>query len=221
MPEVLLVNPRKRSRRKTTAKKRRSPAKRKTTARRRRSPTRARRTRRTYRRNPIGKLNVKSFMRQTLMPSAVGAVGALGIDMIMGFLPLPTTWKTGPMRPAVKGIGAVAIGLAASMVTSRKVAEQITAGGLTVVLYDTMKTFISGQFPAIPLGQYDAYPSIGYVSPSPSVNARADRYIPQMNAYVDQGMGNLPDSLGALPASYGDYHEGLGAYVDDPAGMMY
>jgi len=219
MPEVLLVNPRKRSRRKTTAKKRRTPAKRRRSPA-RRSTAKARRTRRTYRRNPIGKLNVKSFMRQTLMPSAVGAVGALGIDMIMGFLPLPLAWKTGPMRPAVKGIGAVAIGLAASMVTSRKMAEQITAGGLTVVLYDNMKTFISGQFHAIPLGQYDAYPSIGYVSPSPSVGSRADRYLPQMNAYVDPGMGNLPDSLGALPASYGEYSEELGAYVDDPA-MMY
>lgn len=213
MQEVLLVNPRKRSRRKTTAKKR--TAKRRSPARRRRSTaTKARRTRRTYRRNPIGKLNVKSFMRQTLMPSAVGAVGALGIDMIMGFLPLPIAWKTGPMRPAVKGIGAVAIGLAASMVTSRKVAEQITAGGLTVVLYDTMKTFISGQFPAIPLGQYDAYPQIGYMSPSPTVSQRGDRYISQdMSAYVDPpgapGMGNIP-------YSYGDFQSELGAYVDQP-----
>lgn len=213
MPEVLLVNPRKR-RRKTTAKKR--TAKRRSPARRRRSTaTKARRTRRTYRRNPIGKLNVKSFMRQTLMPSAVGAVGALGIDMIMGFLPLPSAWKTGPMRPAVKGIGAVAIGLAASMVTSRKVAEQITAGGLTVVLYDTMKTFISGQFPAIPLGQYDAYPAIGYVSPSPTVNARADRYIPQMNAYMEpEGLGNFQQPLDG-------FQEDLGAYMDDPEMAYY
>lgn len=220
MAEVLLVNPRKR-RRKTTTRKRkpaaRRTARRKTTA--RRTPARSRR--RTYRRNPIGKVNLKSFMRQTLMPSAVGAVGALGIDMILGFLPLPANFKTGPMRPAVKAVGAVAVGMAAGKFASRKIGEQVAAGGLTVVLYDTMKTFLQGQFPALPLGQYDAYPgysdypALSYVSPSPTVQSRADQYIPAaLNAYPGESLDGFQEDLsGGIGEGF---QEDLGAYMHEP-----
>lgn len=199
MAEVLLVNPRSRKKRKSRKK---SARKSRSTAR-ARSAARRGRVRR-FRRNPSSrKFNLQNFAKQTLMPSAVGAVGALGVDMIMGLLPLPANFKTGPLRPVVKGVGAVAIGMIASMVTNRKMAEQITAGGLTVVLYDTAKTFLQTQFPQLPLGMYDGYPSISYLNPAAPIEN--DRYI--------------NDSMAAyLPSSSSDmveYDETIGAYVQD------
>lgn len=207
MPEVLLVNPRSRRRKKTTRKT--STRKRRTTASRtRRSSPRKRVSR--YRRNPARRFNVQTFMQDTLMPSAVGAVGALGVDMVLGFVPLPANFKTGPLRPVVKGVAAVAIGMIANMVATRKTAEQITAGGLTVVLYDTAKTFVQQQFPALPLGMYETYPEMGYYSPVPIVES--ERYIENegVGAYMDQSMGNID-----LPLE--GFDEELGAYMDQDA----
>jgi len=205
MAEVFLVNPRSRKK-KTTARKRKS-----TTAKKRRAPKRSttparRRTkakRRTYKRNPSPRFSLKNFTKATLMPSAVGAVGALSIDMLMGLVPLPDMLKTDAMRPMVKGVAAVGLGLIANQVTSRKVAEQITAGALTVVLYDTMKTFVRDRFPTLPLGEYDNYPMLDYVSPAPT-----------MGAYIENdfnsGMMGIDESLGSV-----DVDEPLGAYIED------
>ena len=203
MPEVMLVNPRKR---KTPARKRRTTAKRTTTARRRPAKRRTRRTVSRYRRNPARKFNIQTFAQQTLMPSAVGAVGALGVDMALGFLPLPLTFKTGPMRPLVKGVAAVALGIGAGMVTTRKTAEQITAGGLTVVLYDAAKTFLQQQFPALPFGEYQ---ELSYYSPGPVVES--DRYLQQdMSAYMDPSMAGIDEPL----EGYNMFDESLGAYME-------
>lgn len=221
MPEVLLVNPRKR---KSPSKRKRGPARarrRTTTVTVKANPSKPRRKRRKkaktvrrrgYRRNPVN-FNIMNFMQDTLMPSAVGAVGALGVDLTLGLLPLPDTLKTGPMRPLVKGLGAIGIGFVANMVATRQMAEQVTAGGLTVVLYDAMKTFMQTQFPALPLGEYDAYPALDYVSPAPLLDEEGGRYLTDVES--DFG-GDLDESLGAYaePDFGGDLDESLGAYVE-------
>ena len=200
MPELMLINPRKRRRkRKMSALQRRYFGKRRT--RRSRSVAkrsfagvamnpRKRRRRRTalssvrrYRRNPI-KFSPGQFMQQTLMPSAIGAGGALGLDILMGFLPLPAAMKTGPMRPVIKLVGAVGIGMLAGMLTNRKTAEQITAGAVTVVLYDTLKGFVQKAMPNIPLGEND-YPALEYMSPAITVDG--------MGAIVDNDVGEIPE----------------------------
>lgn len=140
---------------------------------------------RRYRRNPNGgRFNMQTFTRNTLMPSAVGAAGALGIDVIMGFLPLPPALKTGPMRTVVKIAGAIGIGMLAATFVKKNTAEQIAAGAITVALYDTLKGMLQVAMPTLQLGENDIfteYPSLAY--------AGAGQTVDDMGAYVDDDMG--------------------------------
>lgn len=194
--QLLLVNPSKRKRAKRKAPKRRRPKARRRTKRKpaRRTKSKISRIRRTRRRNPA-RFNVGSFVRGTFMPSATGAVGALGLDVLLGVLPLPINFQTGPMRPLVKMFGAVVLGMAANMVVSRKTAEQFTAGALTVVLYDVAKGVVQNNFPQIPLDGLAGvdmadYPELGYADPLDDDSA--------LGAYVEDGT-----------------LEGMEAYVED------
>ena len=203
MSELVLINPRRRGsrKRKMTAKQRQffgpRPKRRKFKARVRRArartlmalPKKRRRVAR-YRRNPIGGFSVKNFAKDTLIPSGIGAAGALGLDLLLGFLPLPAAIKTGPMRPLVKLVGAVGLGMVAGMVGSRKMAEQVTAGAVTVVLYDTIKGFAQKQFPTLPLS--DADYSLEYINPAQVVDGMSDT-----DALVDDSdsMGEYVDGV--------------------------
>lgn len=184
MAELMLINPRKRRRakRKMTAKQRRYFGKRPKAKRRRRTavvaaPKRRRtymsnpRRRKKYRSNPIGGFRPMSFVNQTLMPAAIGGAGALGLDILLGALPLPAMLKTPAMRPIVRIAGAVGIGILAGMVTNKRLGEQVGAGALTVVLYDTIKGFAKTTFPTLNLGDIDSdYPQMEYLSPAPQVD---------------------------------------------------
>lgn len=156
-------------------------------AKRRHNPIRARRRRRH---NPLslGKFSVNSFMKQTLMPSAIGAAGALGLDMILSKLPLPDSFKTSTMKPLVRIAGAVAMGMLAGAVTNRRMAEQLTAGAVTVVLYDTLKEFMVANVPAVApalagLGAAYDYDTLGYAGAGS--NAGMGEYVSGMGMYFD------------------------------------
>jgi len=180
MAELMLINPRKR-RRKHKAKARKHVAKRRrrhsvmsaapVRHKRRRYMSNPRKRSRKYRRNPSMRgFRPMAFMKDTLMPSAVGAAGALGLDMLLGFVPLPAMLKTPTMRPLVRIAGAVGIGIVAGMVTNKRIGEQVGAGALTVVLYDTLKGFVTAQFPTLTLGELPSqYPTMEYLSPAPQV----------------------------------------------------
>lgn len=197
MAELMLINPRKRRRKakKTSAKKRgkrrtmtalqrkyfgkrktkrvATVAKKSSKRRRRYSVTATKR--RKYRRNPAsgGRFNIQSFSRNTLMPSAIGAAGALGLDILMGFLPLPPAMKVGPMRTVVKIAGAVGIGMLAGTFVKRSTAEQIAAGAITVALYDTLKGVVQVAMPTLQLGENDIfteYPSLAYAGAGQTVD---------------------------------------------------
>jgi hypothetical protein len=211
MAELMLINPRKRRRKakKTTSKRRgkrrtmtalqrkyfgkRKQRKvnpimaKKSVKRRRRYNVMAKKSRR-YRRNPTGggRFNIQSFSRNTLMPSAIGAAGALGLDVLMGFLPLPPAMKMGPMRTVVKIVGAVGIGMLAGTFVKRSTAEQIAAGAITVALYDTLKGALKTAMPTLTLGDaddvYTQYPSLAY--------AGAGQVVGDMGEYVSDD-GNV------------------------------
>lgn len=115
-----------------------------------------------YRRpNPIGGLG--DFMKNTLMPSAVGGAGALALDVALAALPLPATMKVGPMAPLVKVAGAVGLGMLAGQFLGRKTGEQVAAGALTVTIYNVARTTLNrlsgGRIPGLAmypdsLGEY-------------------------------------------------------------------
>lgn len=221
MAQMLLVNPRKRKKRSTkmatrkqlaalrkarAAKARKHHPRAATPRRRRKSASRkrhitlrgtmnpSRRTRRHYRRNPSArKFNLMGFVKESLMPSAMGAGGALALDLALAYLPLPAMMKTGVVNSVTRVVGAVGIGMLGGMVMGRKVGEQIGAGALTVVLYDEIKGMLKKAMPTLPLSGSD-YPSLEYVNPA--INAG------EMGLYVGEYVPGDETQMGNM-----DYNE--------------
>ena len=153
------------------------------------NPVRALKRHRRYRRNPSMRGGMQGFMKHTLMPSAMGAAGALGIDVILGFLPIPVQFKTGPMRALVKIAGAVGIGMVAQNFVKKETANQFVAGAITVTLYDVFKGYLQTAMPTVALSEAEhimqEYPSLGYANPALNVSGSE-----QMGVYMPEaGMG--------------------------------
>jgi hypothetical protein len=190
MAQLMLINPAKRPgkrRRKAT----RSPAQKAATRRmlaanrrtrhaapkRRRNPIAAsavhrvtRRTRRARSRNPIGMTGIMSGITD----AAIGAGGALAVDMAFNYLPLPANMKTGMVGVAAKAATAIALGTVGRKVLGRT-AGKMAAGALTVIAYDALKGFVPGA--ASPVA------GLGYFNPGLPAG-----YLPQ------QGMGEYINS---------------------------
>lgn len=178
MAQVMLINPRRKRRAKKTAKRRavrRNPRTSYKTRRRwstkarprRRSVTmrvNPRRRSRRMRRNPRSLTSVKGFLNGTLIPGSVGALGALGLDVALGFLPLPAVMQSGIFKPVVRLGGAMVLGMVASKIANRKIGEQVAAGATIVVLYDMFKGFAQTALPALPLSGIAGYPNLEYYS---------------------------------------------------------
>lgn len=158
--------------------------------RRKHNPIRAHRRRR-YRPNPMRMGSVAGFTKHTLMPSVVGAAGALGIDVILGFLPIPPQFKTGHMRAIVKIAGAVGVGILASNFMKRETAHQIAAGAITVTLYDVMKGYLRQAVPTLPLSEadvmYEEYPNLSYAGAGHTIDGM-DQYVSSMSTEDGVGM---------------------------------
>lgn len=216
MAEMLLVNPRHKKRRRKGGKKKRkmsalqrryfgkrrsAPVRRRkrrsrsvavaVAAPRRRSHKHRRRVRVTRaRRNPIslGGFNFNSFLRNNLMPAGVGAVGAIGVDVALSYVTpmLPAMLQTGLPRTAVRLAGAVIVGMAAGKVMGRKFGEEVTAGAITVTMYDLIKGYVASALPSLPLSEYN----MGWASPAPQIG---------VGEYVGA------DSIGPLLPGLGEY----------------
>jgi hypothetical protein len=143
MAQLMLVNPRKRRK---TAKK----ARRKTGIVSRASGL-ARRVSskvRRYRRNPIGG-SVSSPTTQ-LKNAAIGAAGALAVDVVMSKLPLPANLSTGMGRTAAQGLVSIGLGMAvAKFGKNKRLGVQLAEGGLTIALHGVMKGALAKQMPAL------------------------------------------------------------------------
>lgn len=205
MPSVYLVNPSRRRKRKsatTSTKKRRRVRARRARSLRRNpigfaaaNPRRRRRSvRRSFRRNPSGILRGFS-LKGSVMPALVGAGGAIGADLAMGYLPIPDAMKTGPVRPLVRLGLAVGVGIAAGAMFGRDIGNKVTLGGLTVVGYDTAKSFLLQNMPQLPLAGVGEFPLMEYATPG--MGALID---------VDAGMGSLVDESSI---------SGMGELVDE------
>jgi hypothetical protein len=191
----MLVNPRKRRATKKTsgARRRRNPVRRMSAkqrayfapkkarrSRRRRNPVMAMNPRRTRRRrrNPIGgaSFNPKRVLGDVVIPSAIGAIGAIGVDMVWNMLPIPAQFKVGPLGVAAKIAGAVAIGMIASKAAGKKIGAAVTNGAVLVTIYDVAKGMIRTAAPALPMSEYVS--GLGYV--------QAGQFLP-MSEYVSGG----------------------------------
>jgi len=119
------------------------------------------RKRRSYRRNPA-RVNL---MRDAIMPAATGAAGAIGLDVLWGFLPIPENLKMGPVRHLAKAAGAVGLGMIAEKMLGRRQGQQITIGALTVAIHGAMKEGLMQVAPQLVLDEYlsaDVAEYLGY-----------------------------------------------------------
>ena len=242
MPEILLVNPRKRKtarRKKPVAKKRRTAAQKRATAkmiaanRRRKSPVkrrrkvarkkpvrrRARRTatvrRRARRRVGNPRLSMRSVQNQ-LVDAGTGAVGALGLDVIQGYLPIPANLKAGIIGTGVKALLAIGMGVVASKVKIVRgaTANKMVNGALTVVLHDELKKQVGNFAPGLQLGEYMGDNGMGYYGSGYPAGIMGEGY---------GGMGSyLPelqtDDMGMEQDGLGLYESGNDSeYIEDMA----
>ena len=151
---------------KAQASRRRSPRRRSTTRKRRRNPypvvKRARRRSNPRRRLP----SFGGIINNQVIPAAVGGTGAVLNDMIVNLLPLPVTFKSGWMRHISKAVGAIAIGYLGSLFLSKKTADQLGAGAMTVVGYNVVRDLAAQFVPQLPLGEYLEVPLGEYLDPA-------------------------------------------------------
>lgn len=167
MSELMFINA-KPKKRKTSGKKRARRAISNTGAiaqtakkRRRRSPIVRKRT--SLRRKMKG-FKGRGFIKSTLMPSFMGAGGALATDIVLGVLPLPAAMKSGVFRPVTRIAGAIGLGLLVTKFISRDVGEKVTAGAVTVIMYDLIKGQLKTVMPTLNLGEDESleYINAGY-----------------------------------------------------------
>lgn len=140
----------------TTARKATTARKSTTTAKPRRAKARRPATIIKYRRNPLP-ARAKGIVAENIKPAAIGAAGALALDVIVAKLPIPASLKTGPASYAARAVGAIALGMIAEKVGKLKHehAVSLARGGLTVVLHDAGKALMRAQFPALALAAYE------------------------------------------------------------------
>lgn len=155
---VFRANPVRRRRRRTTTRRyARNPVRRAAFA---RNPVRRRRrhtVRRSYRRNPSarrmggGAINVGKM----LFPAVGIGLGAVGTELLMGWLPIPPNFKVGVMRHVTKGVIGVAAGmLLGKVLKMKRLGNFFALGAVAIATHDAVKEMIASRMPSLQMGQY-------------------------------------------------------------------
>lgn len=199
MPHLFVVNPSSRPskrraspmrrRRRHTSTRRRRSSSRRAVALFRANPIRRRRRRHTvvrYARNPIRRRrhSVRRYRRnpslrrygagavnfgKMLMPAAGIGLGAVGSELIMGYLPIPAQFKSGVARHVTKGAVGVAAGLVlGKLFRQRRLGNYFALGAVAIAVHDAVKELIAARMPNVHLGMYTApfRGSLGYINPA-------------------------------------------------------
>jgi len=167
MANMLLANPRKRKRR---TPKRKSPARRRTT-----SLTTTKKVTRRYKRNPSGRMgNIMQTTMSTTKKGAIGAAGALGVDIVLNKIPQLANIGTPGMRPLIEGGVGIALGMIVGKLGKKPaLGRDLAEGALTVALYKTGKELVG---PSVGLADGELldgelldgdFDDMGYISPAP------------------------------------------------------
>jgi hypothetical protein len=116
-------------------------------------------------------------IKHVLMPSIMGAAGAVGLNALIGYVPLPQQLKTGYAYQAVKLAGAVGLGMVAGKVLGKSKGDQIALGAMTVTMYGLMTSLLSRYAPSIQLAGDDS-DNMGYMSPAEIMDSGTGAYLP-------------------------------------------
>jgi hypothetical protein len=87
-------------------------------------------------------------LTKDLLPAAVGAGGALALDMLWPHLPLPAALQAGPMVIPTRLAGAVAVGIVGGMIAGKRFGTMMTIGAMMPTIYDIAKGYIAANNPA-------------------------------------------------------------------------
>lgn len=198
MPALFVVNPSPRKGKARMAKRRRKTARRATIVVRANPKRRRRTTRRAYARNPAPRRRTVRRMRRNpirrarramgaslnfgkwVLPAAGIGLGAVGADIITGYLPIPAGFKSGVMRHVTKGAVAIAAGmLIGKVLRQKRIGNAIALGGVAIAVHDAAKEMISARLPGVPFGMYvdDAGGSLGYYSPASILPGSMGEYV--------------------------------------------
>lgn len=131
LPQILTVNPMAKSRRRRA----KNPHHRRTRA---RNPFRHKSHRRSARGRSRNPFDAKG-LTAALVPAAIGGAGAVGLDILIAYLPLPAALQSGWGNYATKIVGSFAVGYAGGMALGKEKGHLITAGALTVSLYTILR----------------------------------------------------------------------------------
>lgn len=113
--------------------------------------------RRRFRRNPIE--GVSNFASDSFGPAAIGALGAVGTDILLGYLPVPVGMRSGVGSTLMRIIGALGVGWIVSATTkSERYGAEAAAGGMVVALYTLFRPMIAQSIPLrmaryVPMGR--------------------------------------------------------------------
>lgn len=142
-----------------------------------------------------------------LMNGAIGAAGALGVNVVLGFLPLPANLKTGMVGKAVKLVGAAGVGMLAGRFMGAARGQAIAQGAITVALYDVFSGFLKQAAPTIPLLAGDD--EFGYLDPATVISGDEE-----IGAFLPAGVSG-DEEMGAYLSGEEDMgeYENMGAYL--------
>jgi len=206
MAQLMLINPRKRRRGASAArmaairpKRRRRSVARVSAPRRRRvalsrNPIARRHhrhiARRRIRRNPLSAGGVG--VGAQLMNGFVGGAGAVLVDVVQGYVPLPASLATGYGPYVVKGALGLLLGTFGRKVFGQT-AVKMGAGAITVAAYGALKTATAGMLPVTTavagMGQFVTGPGshLGFLNPTPHAMGE---FVSSGEQYNNAGFGN-------------------------------
>jgi hypothetical protein len=213
---LLLINPRHRRKRRKNARRHRS--------RRRHTNPRYRRRRHRNPRRGFGGMSLSpmSVVRSTILPAAIGGVGAVGLDVALAYLPVPETLKTGVPATLTKLVAAILLGYGFGKVTGKRdMGKLITMGAVTVMGYQFIRDQAKAALPNIKgLGSYMDYVDytlmqdrggmgaymtaprlngLGFISPAPVVQGGGNVMGAYMSPEIAPGMNGFnydsPDGM--------------------------
>lgn len=136
------------------------------------NPSSHRRRRHSYRRNPVHSVRASLGgvdIGTLLIPGIFIGGGAVGAEVVAGYLPVPANWKTGYMKYVMKaGIGIGAGIVLAKFLRQRKIGEYMALGAIVTSAHDAIKDALTTTLPSVKMGMYTGVPhgGLGYASPA-------------------------------------------------------
>jgi hypothetical protein len=77
-----------------------------------------------------------------VVPAGIGALGGIGLDVGLAYLPVPAALQTGWGNYLVKIAGSFGLGYLTSIVSNRRNGQLVTMGALTVSLYTIIRAML-------------------------------------------------------------------------------